>query len=89
MGRHLQTTIPASGFMKSAVILANPSTGYMVGGAENQLIQLGIELSAVGKEVTLIGFIDHDSINDPFGYRKIAGNWTRPLAWLRLFRTLM
>lgn len=75
--------------MKSAVILANPSTGYMVGGAENQLIQLGVELSSVGKEVTLIGFIDHDPSNDPFDYRKIAGNWARPLAWLRLFRTLM
>tara|TARA_B100001057_G_scaffold233939_1_gene234181 strand:+ start:37534 stop:38583 length:1050 start_codon:yes stop_codon:yes gene_type:complete len=75
--------------MKSAVILANPSTGYMVGGAENQLIQLGAELSAVGKEVTVIGFIDHVPSNDPFDYRKIAGNWARPLAWLRLFQTLL
>ena len=74
--------------MKSAVILANPSTGYMVGGAENQLIQLGVELSRKGKEVTLIGNIDDNPSKHPYGYRKISGNWARPRAWLALYKVL-
>lgn len=75
--------------MESAVILANPrSVGYMVGGAENQLIQLGVELSVRGKKVTLIGTVDHDASDQLFAYKQIKGSWSRPKAWLKLFQVL-
>jgi glycosyltransferase involved in cell wall biosynthesis len=74
--------------MKRVVILANPSSGYMVGGAENQLIQLGIELSQKKVQVTLIGTIDHHSENDPFDYKRINGNWARPAGLWQLFKTI-
>ena len=76
--------------IKSAVILANPRTAdYMVGGAENQLIQLGIELAKRNINVTLAGTVEHiDSNKEPFAYERIPGNWARPRAWLRLFISL-
>lgn len=74
--------------MKSVVILANPSDKYVVGGAENQLLQLAVELSNKGKVVNLIGNTDHNSSGSPYKYRKISGNWARPVSWLKLFREL-
>lgn len=76
--------------MESAVILANPrKAGYMVGGAENQLIQLGVELAKRNKEVTLIGTVEHDLDDDePFAYERISGNWSRLSGWRNLYRTL-
>ena len=75
--------------IESAVILVNPrSVGYMVGGAENQLIQLGVELSNRGKKVTLIGNVDHDDSNEPFSYEQIKANWSRPNGWLKLYKAL-
>ena len=75
--------------MESAVILANPrSVGYMVGGAENQLIQLGVELCDRGKRVTLMGTVDHDASEEPFAYIQIKGSWSRPKGWLKLFQAL-
>lgn len=75
--------------MESAVILANPrSLDYMVGGAENQLIQLGLELSARGKSVTLVGTVDHDPSDESYAYKQINGSWSRPKGWWKLFLAL-
>lgn len=71
--------------MSSAVILANPSDDYVVGGAENQLLQLGKELASRGENVIFIGNVEYCARQDGFSYEQLIGNWASLRGLLRLY----